>query len=243
MRMRRTELLLGTALLAMVAGCSSWSEQSRTTKGAVYGTAAGAAAGSAIGAIAGGGEGAWKGAAVGAVVGGLGGGLLGKYMQNQADEMEQVLDEQDQLRREQDNIYVSLGSDVMFESGKATLQPGARTKLQELAGVMEKYPKTTVTIVGHTDDRGSDDLNARLSEERAQAVADALIAEGVASNRIITRGAGASNPIATNATPEGRQQNRRVDVTVAPDDSLRAEAAQQGTAGDAPADAPIDEPR
>jgi outer membrane protein OmpA-like peptidoglycan-associated protein len=228
-----------TALALVLSSCSAWESQSRTTKGAVYGAGAGAAAGSAIGAIAGGGEGAWKGAAIGAAVGALGGGLLGNYMDKQAAEMEAVVAEQDRVRREQDKIYVSLGSDVLFESGKATLQPGARAKLQELAGVMQRYPQTTVTIVGHTDSRGSDAVNDRLSKERAQVVADELSSYGVSPSRIVTRGAGDAQPIASNATPEGRQQNRRVDITVAPDESLQAEAQRQGgTTGDAPVEEP-----
>lgn len=224
--------MLALTCVIALAGCAAWQDQSRTTKGAVYGAGAGAAAGSAIGAIAGGGQGAWKGAAIGAVVGAVGGGLLGNYMDKQANEMQQVLSEQDRLRREQDKIYVSLGSDVLFESGQATLQPGARAKLRELADVMARYPQTTVTIVGHTDSRGSAELNDRLSRERAQAVADELTAYGVAPDRIVTRGAGASQPIASNATPEGRQQNRRVDITVAPTESLRAESERAGSAGD-----------
>ena len=218
----------------VLASCSAWESQNRTTKGAVYGAGAGAAAGSAIGAIAGGGQGAWKGAAIGAAVGALGGGLMGNYMDKQAEEMQQVLGEQDRLRREQDKIYVSLGTDVLFDSGQATLQPGARAKLQELAGVMARYPKTVVTIVGHTDSRGGDELNDRLSKDRARAVADELVADGVTPNRIITRGAGASQPIANNATPEGRQENRRVDITVAPDDTLQAESQGQAPAGQEP---------
>lgn len=233
----RHGIAIGACALVLV-GCATWERQNRTTKGAVYGAGAGAAAGSAVGAIAGGGEGAWKGAAVGAVVGAIGGGLLGNYMDKQATEMQGVLEEQDQLRRDQDKIYVSLGSDVLFDSGKATLQPGARAKLQELAQVLQRYPKTTVTIVGHTDSRGSAELNDRLSKERARAVADELVANGVDPARIITRGAGDAQPLASNATPEGRQRNRRVDVTVAPDDSLRAEAERErsapSTAGDEP---------
>lgn len=231
---------LGLGAVLLTGGCATWERQNRTTKGAVYGAGAGAAAGSAIGAIADGGEGAWKGAAVGAAVGALGGGLMGNYMDKQANEMDEVLAEQDRLRREQDNIYLSLGSDVLFESGKATLQPGARAKLQQLAGVMQRYPQTTVTIVGHTDNRGTDAVNERLSQERARAVADELAGFGVSSDRIVTRGAGDAQPIATNATPEGRQQNRRVDITVAPDESLQAESRRQGTTA---GDAPVQEPR
>lgn len=213
--------------LALLGGCAAWQEQSRTTKGAVYGAGAGAAAGSAIGAIAGGGEGAWKGAAVGAVVGAIGGGLMGNYMDQQAREMQSVVTENDRLRKDQETIYLTLGSDVLFESGKATLQPGARTRMTELAGILAKYPRTTVTITGNTDSRGSVELNDRLSKERAQAVADELIANGVSPARIATRGVGFANPVATNDTPEGRQLNRRVDIVVAPDQGLREESAAQ----------------
>jgi outer membrane protein OmpA-like peptidoglycan-associated protein len=228
-RIWRTAALTACALT--LSSCAAWEQQSRTTKGAVYGTAAGAAAGSAIGAIAGGGQGAWKGAAIGAAVGAIGGGLMGNYMDRQAEEMQQVVGENDRLRKEQETIYLSLGSDVLFDSGQATLQPGARTKLRELAAILDKYPRTIVTITGNTDSRGSAELNDRLSKERAQAVADELVANGVNPARIVTFGAGASDPVATNATPEGRQQNRRVDIVVKPDEGLRQESAQPPPGG------------
>ena len=218
------------ACATLLSSCATWQEQNRTTKGAVYGTAAGAAAGSAIGAIAGGGEGAWKGAAVGAAVGAIGGGLMGYHMDQQAEEMKGVVGENDRLRKEQETIYLSLGTDVLFDSGKATLQPGARTKLKEIAGILDRYPRTVISITGNTDSRGSDALNDRLSKERAQAVADELVANGVNPARILTFGAGASNPVATNASPEGRQQNRRVDLVVKPDGSQGTEQAQPANA-------------
>lgn len=230
---------VAAACALTLSSCAAWQEQSNTTKGAVYGTAAGAAAGSAIGAIAGGGSGAWKGAVIGAVVGGIGGGLMGNYMDKQAKEMQAVVGENDRLRKEQETIYLSLGSDVLFDSGKATLQPGAQTKLAELANILTKYPRTVVQITGNTDSRGSAAMNDQLSKDRAQAVADALIANGVAPARIQTRGVGFSNPVATNDTPEGRLQNRRVDIVVKPDEGLQQESAQQP----APAGTPAAEPK
>ena len=231
----------GVVCATLLSSCATWEQQNRTTKGAVYGTAAGAAAGSAIGAIAGGGSGAWKGAAIGAVVGGLGGGLMGHYMDKQAEEMQAVIGENDRLRKEQETIYLSLGSDVLFDSGKATLQPGGRTKLKELANILDRYPRTIVSITGNTDSRGSDELNDRLSKERAQAVADELIADGVNPARIATSGVGASNPVATNASPEGRQQNRRVDIVVRPDGSQ--EGGVQPASAPAPAPSGGEEPK
>lgn len=204
-------------------GCAAYDHQNRTTKGAVVGTATGAAAGSAIGAIVGGGEGAWKGAAIGAVVGGLSGGAIGGYLDRQAAEMESILAEQDRLRREQENLYVTMASDVLFDSGQAYLQPGARDKLRELAGVLNRYPRTNLSIVGHTDSRGTEQSNYDLSQRRAQAVAAELIADGVSPSRISTRGEGESRPVATNETPAGRALNRRVEITVSPDAGLRAE--------------------
>lgn len=224
-RVQRSIAIVACALT--LSSCAAWEQQSRTTKGAVYGGAAGAAAGSAIGAIAGGGSGAWKGAAIGAVVGAIGGGLIGNYMDKQAQEMQSVIGENDRLRKEQETIYMSLGSDVLFDSGKATLQPGAVTKLRDIANILDKYPRTVIEITGNTDSRGTAEFNDQLSKDRAKAVADALIADGVNPNRILTRGAGASNPVATNATPEGRQQNRRVDLTIRPDEGLQKEQQQQ----------------
>jgi outer membrane protein OmpA-like peptidoglycan-associated protein len=226
--MRRSLLngLIALLTAAAIVGCATWERQSRTTKGAVAGTATGAAAGSAIGAIVGGGEGAWKGAAIGAVVGGLAGAGIGRYMDNQAREMEAILAEQDRLRRDQERLEVAMSSDVLFESGKAYLQPGARDKLRQVAGVLNRYPRTNVEVIGHTDSRGEEDFNYELSQKRARAVADELAANGVVSARIRTRGEGESRPVATNDTPEGRAQNRRVEIIVSPDDSFRAEGGE-----------------
>jgi len=215
----------GSIALTM-PGCEAYQRQSNTTKGAVIGTAGGAAVGSAIGAIAGGGKGAWKGAAVGAVVGGVGGGLMGRYMDNQAAEMNAVLSEQDRLRREQETLYLTLGSDVLFDSGSATLQPGAVDKLREVAGILSRYPRTVIEITGHTDSRGAEEMNRELSTRRAGAVAEQLIAHGVSSARIVTRGEGEARPVANNETLEGRQLNRRVELVIRPDEQLRAESAQ-----------------
>jgi len=230
--------LIVTTLLLSLAGCEAYQGAPRTVKGAGIGAAAGAGTGAAIGAIVGGGKGAGEGAAIGAVVGLLGGGLIGNYMDRQAKEMEGVLAEQDRLRRNQEQLQVVMASDVMFSSGSAALQPGAQDKLRRFAEVLNRYPRTTVQIIGHTDSRGTGESNDELSRRRARAVADELVADGVSSSRITTLGRGATKPIATNDTPEGRAQNRRVEINVNPDEGLRAE--QSGSGG---AVAPADEPR
>lgn len=222
----RSVAVLGLA--AWLAGCSAMESNPRTVKGAAIGTAAGAGTGAAIGAIVGGGKGAGQGAAIGAVVGLLGGGLIGSYLDNQAKEMQGVLAEQDRLRREQERLQVVLASDILFSSGSANLYPGGRDKLRQLAAVLNRYPRETIQIVGHTDSRGTEESNDVLSRRRAQAVADELIANGVSASRISTRGVGESQPIATNDTPEGRAQNRRVDINVTPDESMRTEQPAAG---------------
>jgi outer membrane protein OmpA-like peptidoglycan-associated protein len=226
---------VAASLLAvtLLAGCEAWQGQSRTVKGGVYGAGAGAATGAAIGGILGGGKGAGKGAAIGAVVGALGGGLIGNYMDRQAQQMQQILDRQDRLERRGDEIYMSLSSDILFTSGSAALAPGADDKLREVAGILQQYPRTIIEIVGHTDSVGSESMNQVLSERRAASVRDGLTRYGVSPSRIFTRGAGELRPIADNSTPEGRARNRRVDITIKPDNSFN-ESGGQAPAGAEP---------
>ena len=219
---------LGTRLIVVtltcsLAGCSVYESHPKTVQGAGVGAAAGAASGAAIGAIVGGGKGAGEGAAIGAVVGLLGGGLIGNYMDNQAKEMQAVLSEQDRLRQEQERLNVTMASDILFTSGSSSLYPGGRDKLRQFAGVLNRYPRTTIQITGHTDSRGSEQSNNALSLARANSVRDELTANGVSASRVSVRGVGASVPMATNETPEGRAQNRRVEIVVNPDEGLRAE--------------------
>jgi outer membrane protein OmpA-like peptidoglycan-associated protein len=220
--------------VSLLTGCATWQEQNRTVKGGVYGAGAGAATGAAIGAILGGGEGAWKGAAIGAAVGGIGGSLIGNYMDKQAREMQSVLDRQDALERRGEEIYMSLASDILFTSGSAALAPGADDKLREVAGILQQYPRTMIEIVGHTDSVGAETSNQTLSERRAVSVKDALVRNGVSPARIVTRGAGELRPLADNSTPEGRARNRRVDLTIRPDNSFNQQSGQTPPAGAEP---------
>jgi len=239
--MRGRHALAALLALWLASGCAWWQERSRTTKGAVYGTGAGAATGAAIGGILGGGEGAWKGAAIGAAVGGLSGGAVGYYMDRQARDMQQVLERQDRLEREGDTLRVSLASDILFASGSAQLQPGAEDKLAQVAQVLQRYPRTRVEVVGHTDSRGSTESNQTLSLRRGAAVRDVLVRDGVDAGRITARGAGETRPLATNDTATGRAMNRRVEITLRPDEGLAAEGRERERG--APPPAPTDEPR
>jgi outer membrane protein OmpA-like peptidoglycan-associated protein len=128
-------------------------------------------------------------------------------------------------KRETRGFIVNLG-DVLFDTGRATLKPTAREKLSKLAGILLAYPgQLTLEIEGHTDSVGSDDLNNKLSLNRAQSVGDYLTTAGVKSERIkAVRGFGKTKPIASNNTAAGRQMNRRVEIVI---DDSEAQAKQQ----------------
>ena len=105
-------------------------------------------------------------------------------------------------------------SDVLFDTGSYTLKPGAREKLAKISGILLAYPSLKIQVEGHTDSVGGEDYNQRLSEQRAQSVREYLIDQMVPANSVTAFGFGMTKPVATNDTPEGRQQNRRVELVV-----------------------------
>ena len=108
-------------------------------------------------------------------------------------------------------------SDVLFDSGKYTLKPGAREKLAKLSGIILAYPSLKLEVEGHTDSVGTDEYNMELSENRANSVRDYLVQQGINTSSIAARGFGESQPVASNDTAAGRQQNRRVELVVSGD--------------------------
>ncbi|PWC34765.1 hypothetical protein TSO352_28355 [Azospirillum sp. TSO35-2] len=132
-----------------------------------------------------------------------------------------------QAQRTERGLVMTLG-DILFATGRAELTSGAYERIDRLAQFMQRYPARTVRIEGHTDNTGSDATNLRLSEARAQAVRDALTARGVSPARIVSQGMGEAQPVASNSTDSGRQQNRRVDIVIS-DDGTVAETRPQTT--------------
>jgi outer membrane protein OmpA-like peptidoglycan-associated protein len=104
--------------------------------------------------------------------------------------------------------------DVLFDFGKSTLRPAARERLAKVAGILLAYPDIKVEVDGYTDSVGTEEFNQQLSEERADAVRGYLTGEGVASDKVTTHGFGKADPVASNDTASGRQQNRRVELVV-----------------------------
>lgn len=215
--MKRTALCALTIAMATVTGCSQ--PMTRTQTGAAVGTGVGAAVGAGLGqAIGRDTKSTLIGAAVGALAGGLTGGAIGNYMDKQESAMRQAVAAVDgaSVQRDQNTLAVTFKSDILFPVNSAVLQPGANDEITRVAQVLTQYPATTITIAGHTDSTGSDALNQDLSERRANAVKSALAARGVAQARMTAIGFGKSKPIADNSTEAGRTINRRVEITIVP---------------------------
>lgn len=186
---------------------------SNTTKGA----AIGALGGGAVGALAT--RDHLKGGLIGAAAGAVLGGGIGYYMDRQEQQLRQRLENTGtgvQVQREGDNLRVIMPSQVTFDFDSANIRPGFYPALNTVAQVLRENDQTVVDITGHTDSKGSDSYNQRLSEERAHAVADYLGGQGVSMARMNARGMGESTPLASNNSESGRQQNRRVEILIKP---------------------------
>ncbi|MGH8326226.1 MAG: OmpA family protein [Steroidobacteraceae bacterium] len=133
-------------------------------------------------------------------------------------------------RQTQRGVELTLASNVLFNTNQSDLKPGATLQLSRLADFMRANPRTRIIVEGYTDSRGSAAYNEKVSEERAQAVASVLEAQGIAQDRVQTVGRGKNFPVASNATSAGRQQNRRVDIILSNMSGRFAEGATQGPA-------------
>ena len=209
------------AMLALsVAGCYTYDpytgekKVSDTTKGAGIGAAAGAV----VGLLTGGDAAAHrKNALIAAGVGALAGGAIGNYMDRQEANLRHDLAGTGvSVTRMGDNITLNMPGNITFKSDSAELDPSFFKVLNSVNVVVKKYNKTVVEVAGHTDNTGAADYNQKLSERRANSVAQYLESQGLANNRVVTVGAGESRPVADNTTPEGRQANRRVELTLTP---------------------------
>lgn len=197
--------------LALLAGCATTSNPddpyAKTKKGAMIGAAAGAVAGLFVG------DGELDEVLGGAAVGaGLGAGV-GVYMDKQQQELEEI-ESAEVERLDEETLRVSFDSDILFGVDSSVLSNSSRDSLDEFATVMQEYPKTAILVQGHTDSTGSEEHNQSLSERRARSVQSHLSLRGVDDTRMNSIGYGEGYPVADNTTPDGRQQNRRVEILV-----------------------------
>lgn len=207
--------LLAPALAALlVLACATTDDDPnrRTKRGAVIGAVTGAAAGAVIGNQSGSPR---TGAAVGAAAGAAVGAAVGRRMDQQEAELRQI-EGVDVERPSEGEIAVRLRNDVLFDIDSSALRPASQATLRDLANNLRRYPDNVVDVEGHTDSTGTEQYNQRLSERRAASVADFLIEQGVAASTITVWGFGELRPRATNATAEGRQLNRRVEIRIRP---------------------------
>ncbi len=211
------------ALSITLSGCSSDGSASgkRSMTDMETGALVGAVGGAVIGAVA------YKknrteGAIIGAVGGGLAGGAVGAYMDSQKKDLEKYLAKdikagQVRVDKMPNNVVrITMTNQTAFDVNSTTIKPGFYPTMDKVADVVIRYGKTTLTIVGHTDNTGKPDYNQKLSEGRALSVARYLESKDVNPLRLATSGKGDTAPIASNATDTGRQANRRVEIYVAP---------------------------
>lgn len=209
-------------------GCAS---MSNTGKGAMIGGGSGAALGAGIGALAGKGKGAAIGAAVGAAVGSGTGALIGRRMDKQKKELEAIEGAKVETVQDVNNlqaIKVTFDNGILFATNKSELSAASRDALTKFANSLKNSPDTDVTIYGHTDNTGTRAVNERVSKERADAVANYLVGQGISRSRIKTEGLAYDQPVADNGTAAGRAQNRRVEVFITANADMikKAEAGQ-----------------
>ncbi len=218
--MRRFQILTALAAggaLVTTAACTTNPETgnqriSRTAIGAVLGAGAGYLLGDVIG-----GRNDRTERIIGAGIGAVAGGAVGAYMDRQeADLRRQTAGTGVDVIRQGDELLLRMPSGITFDFNSFAVKPQFQATLNEVAQTLGAYPSTMIDVLGHTDSVGTHEYNQRLSEQRAQAVANYLMSRGVAQVRIATQGYGETMPIADNATDAGRAANRRVEIKVVP---------------------------
>ena len=224
-------VLIALALLMSVGtlftSCEALKNTNNTQRGAAIGAAGGALLGGILGNNLGkGGKGA-MGAVLGGVIGGVAGGVIGNKMDKQAKEIDNALPGADVVRVGEGIKLVLNENAVRFDTNKSTLTATAKTNLDKLIPVFKEYADTNIMIYGYTDSTGSAEYNLKLSQERATSVKNYLVSKGLASTRFSTSGMGIADPIATNDTPEGRSQNRRVEFAITANDKMIQEAKSE----------------
>jgi len=228
MRNFKTLMALVICSAILLNSCSS---SKNSTKGAVVGGAGGALLGAGIGALIGGdAKGAALGAAIGGTVGAGTGAAIGKKMDKQKAELEKIEGAKVETVADANNlqaIKVTFDSGILFDTGKSDLNVSSKDALSKFANSLKETPETDITIYGHTDNKGSREMNSKLSNDRAASVSKFLTTNGIQPDRMKTEGKAFDEPVADNATTEGRAKNRRVEIYITANKQM-IEKAEQG---------------
>ena len=215
----QTRLIVAATAITLLAGCATQNpydnqppSSNNTAKYGAIGAIAGAAAGALINH-----DNRGKGALIGAAAAGAAGAGYGYYADKQEAELRRSMQGSGvEVQRQGDNIKLIMPGNITFATDSADIASNFYLPLNNLASSFKQYNQNIIEIVGYSDSTGSYDYNMQLSQRRAQSVANYLQAQGVNAARLTTRGAGPNQPVASNATVEGRSANRRVEVNLTP---------------------------
>ncbi|MDQ6954706.1 MAG: OmpA family protein [Mariprofundaceae bacterium] len=220
-------ILISITLLLASCVTTPHDPNRHTKENAAGGAVIGALAGAIIGYQADHSGGALRGALAGAAVGGALGAGTGIYMDKQQADFERVLASERRSnqvkieRLQNENLKITMNSEVSFDFNSAALKPAFHRTLAKVGDILQRYPRTTIRIIGHTDNVGSAAYNQRLSEDRANAVAWNLEDSGLSPQRVGVEGRGESQPRVSNDSEAGRQLNRRVEMLIIPNKNIQ----------------------
>ncbi len=213
-------IVTGVSVIALLGACTTTDPYGPDRRN---NTATGAIAGALGGAVLGyltntsNSEEGRKNALIGAGIGALGGAAVGAYMDRQQRELEAQLSGTGVgVARQGDNLVLRMPSDVTFASNQSSINQRFNATLDDVAAVLNRYDQSIIDIIGHADSDGAEDYNLNLSRQRASSVAQYLVSRNVLPDRLYVDGRGESEPVATNATAEGKAQNRRVEILIRP---------------------------
>lgn len=220
MKTLQMSIMMVACTAMLFSGCASLN---KSQKGAAVGVAAGGAMGAVIGKASGN---TALGAIIGATVGGATGAVIGNKMDKQAKEIEKTVPDA-KVERVGEGIVVEFSSNVLFGFDQSSLSADAKINLEKLVKVLNSYPDTDIQIQGHTDSKGSESYNRKLSVRRASAVSDYLRNNEIVTSRISIIGYGETTPKYDNNTAEGQSQNRRVEFLITANEKMKAEAEKE----------------
>jgi len=220
--MKTIKILLGFFFIIAItsAGCKT---MNKSQKGAVIGAVGGGVVGAVIGKVTGN---TALGTIIGATVGGVTGAIIGRQMDKQAEEMKKNFPDA-QVIRVEEGIVLEFSNKILFGFDQSDLSTGAKSSLDKLVAILQKYPDTNIEVQGHTDSKGSVNYNQALSERRASAVSYYLLGKGITATRLTIHGFGETIPKYTNTTTDGQEQNRRVEFLVSANEKMKADAANE----------------
>lgn len=218
----KMSLVMCLSAAMLFTSCAS---MNKTQKGAAVGTVTGGAMGAVVGKATGN---TALGAIIGAAVGGTAGAIIGNKMDKQAKEIEKTVPDA-KVERVGEGIVVEFSSNILFGFDESALSYDAKTNLNKLVTVLNSYPDTDIELQGHTDSKGSEAYNRKLSVQRANAVSYYLSSEGIRGSRVSIRGFGEDVPKYDNDTENGRTNNRRVEFLITANEKMKEDAAKEAT--------------